>query len=143
MTVTTTDNDIIPIIPDDEPLFGDALQRIRRSRHISQAELARRIDVNHSYISRLESGQRAPSLDLIARIEAHLDLDDQECRLLRRGAGYLRTVEALVLADPVMMMLARALNDPAIPREAREAFRAQVVAMVEYAGGYVPAGGDQ
>lgn len=122
-------------------LFGRALSGVRRDHDLSQSALARALGVNHSYISRLEAGQRSPSLDLINRIEAALNLNDEESRLIRRAAGYLRTAESLVLADPLMMALARALNDTSIPEATREAFRAQIAAMIEHAGGYV--GGDR
>ena len=49
-------------------LFGERLRELRRSRGLTQAELARAAHVTVSYIWRLESGGAAPGIDLVARL---------------------------------------------------------------------------
>lgn len=69
--------------------FGEILRELRGSRRISQLQLARLVGVNHSYISRLERGTRAPSPGLVQRLSAALHLDADEQARLAQAAGYL------------------------------------------------------
>ena len=48
--------------------FGERLRELRRSRGMTQAELAREAQVTVSYIWRLESGGTAPGIDLVDRL---------------------------------------------------------------------------
>lgn len=48
-----------------------------RERHqppITQAELARKLDISRSYLKRLESGERKPSADLLRKIKDELGI---------------------------------------------------------------------
>jgi len=46
--------------------IGLAIARARERENISQAELARRLGyTNHAHLSRIESGQKAPSLNML------------------------------------------------------------------------------
>jgi HTH-type transcriptional regulator, competence development regulator len=52
-----------------EQTFGQALRTARREQHISQRELARRIGVDFSYISKIENDRLpAPSADRVVAI---------------------------------------------------------------------------
>jgi transcriptional regulator with XRE-family HTH domain len=48
--------------------FAEQLRRIRRSRGMTQRDLARKSHLTESYLSRLEAGLIAPGIDLLARI---------------------------------------------------------------------------
>jgi transcriptional regulator with XRE-family HTH domain len=48
--------------------FAGKLREIRRSRGMTQKDLARQAHVTESYLSRLESAQIAPGIDLVARL---------------------------------------------------------------------------
>lgn len=48
--------------------FAARLRELRRSRGMTQAELARQSHVTLSYIGKLEAGNSAPGLDLIDRL---------------------------------------------------------------------------
>ena len=50
--------------------FGLAIQNARRRLEISQEELAHRSNLQVSYISRIERGLQAPSLEAIAAMAA-------------------------------------------------------------------------
>jgi transcriptional regulator with XRE-family HTH domain len=49
-------------------LFAARLREVRRSRGMTQAELARQAHVTVSYVWRLESGGAAPGIDLVDRL---------------------------------------------------------------------------
>lgn len=48
--------------------FADRLRRLRLSRGMTQAELARQANVTVSYVWKLESGAAAPGIDLVDRL---------------------------------------------------------------------------
>ncbi len=48
--------------------FAERLRQLRRSRGMTQRELARLSHLTESYISRLENGTIAPGIDLVARV---------------------------------------------------------------------------
>jgi transcriptional regulator with XRE-family HTH domain len=56
--------------------FGLALRKDRRDTGITQAELARRCGYDHSFISRLESGDRNPTPTNVRLIVEALDGDE-------------------------------------------------------------------
>ena len=59
---------------DPEKQFGANLARARERGGLSQSELARKVDVLYTYISRLETGKAAPSFGLIVRLAGALDI---------------------------------------------------------------------
>lgn len=52
--------------------FAARLRELRRSRGMTQAELARLAHVTVSYVGRLENGGAAPGIDLVDRLAAAL-----------------------------------------------------------------------
>ena len=48
--------------------YGGSLKEARKSRGVSQNELARRTGIPQPYISRIESGRISPSLDYMDRL---------------------------------------------------------------------------
>lgn len=54
-------------------LFAERLKEVRRSRNMTQAELARRAYVPSSYISDLEKAKTAPGIDLVDRLAKALE----------------------------------------------------------------------
>jgi Helix-turn-helix domain len=64
--------------------FGGELRRIREARRLPQRTLGRAAGVDHSRVSRWESGVRSPSARQLGRAAVALGLDDAGCgRLLR------------------------------------------------------------
>jgi len=53
-------------------IFAEKLRLLRRSRGMTQRDLARLAHITESYLSRLESGLIAPGIDLATRIAAAL-----------------------------------------------------------------------
>jgi len=95
---------------------GDFVRRNRESKGLSLRELARRVEVDPAYLSRVEAGKVPPSSRLVARIASWLDCTEEELLLLagklppaiqdfvKRGphgaAMALTEVAAMEIAEP-------------------------------------------
>jgi transcriptional regulator with XRE-family HTH domain len=53
---------------------GQLIENARKNAHLTQAELARRVGTNKSYISRIENGKTEPKVSTFYRIAAALGL---------------------------------------------------------------------
>ena len=66
--------------------FGDQVRALRTARGYSQRALGERVGVSFTYISKVENGKLDfgdyPSEDLIRRLAAALDADEEELLLL-------------------------------------------------------------
>lgn len=58
------------------------LRRARKNKHISQAELARRIDIKQAYISAVEEGKTNITLKTLQKFCKELDI---EFKLMAKG----------------------------------------------------------
>ena len=65
--------------------FGQYIKHLRLRREMSQSEMARQSGVEHSYISRLESGEREPSRATVDAIADVLGIDHETARLVAFG----------------------------------------------------------
>jgi len=80
---------------------------IRRARHMSQRQLAGRMQVPRTYISKIENGKAIPTLGSLQRLADALGVD---MRQLIRDARSLRDEEvASILADPFLAEIAALL----------------------------------
>lgn len=64
-----------------EQAFGKILKRERKSKSLSQEELAYFSDLDRTYISMLERGKRQPSLKTIFMLASALDILPSEIML--------------------------------------------------------------
>lgn len=64
-------------------MLKDNIKRIRENNHISQRELARRINMSSQMISKIERGETTPSLETLNKIAEALDIKVDE--LLNTG----------------------------------------------------------
>lgn len=64
--------------------FGKVIRQSRKDKGFSQRELAHRIDVDFTYLSKLENdrSEYAPKEEVIRSLAAHLDLDEEELIVL-------------------------------------------------------------
>ena len=51
-----------------EEQVGKNIQKIRKSRNLTQQELADKIDMNRAHLGHLEQGRKSPSLETIEKI---------------------------------------------------------------------------
>jgi transcriptional regulator with XRE-family HTH domain len=83
------------------------VKEIRRARHLSQRQLASRMMVPRTYISKIENGKAIPTLSSLERLASALGVD---MRHLVRDARSLRDEEeANILADPLLAEIAALL----------------------------------
>jgi len=59
---------------DQSKLFGKRLKALRKSRKLSQAQLAEKIDVGTKFLGDLETARRSPSFETIVSIARELDV---------------------------------------------------------------------
>jgi len=78
--------------------FGSWLRQLRSERNISQTELASAVEVSPSFLSRVESGDKAPSPELVERLSAHLGLD-ATTTMLRAGIMD-ETIQRAIASQP-------------------------------------------
>jgi transcriptional regulator with XRE-family HTH domain len=111
-----------------KPRFGRILARHRHRLGMSQPELARRIDCDHSFISRLERGEREPSRSMLMRMAELFRLGEKENSELFSAAGFLPPGRVIV-SLPVLVEIEDALNNPDISPEFKLVVRMQLSAI--------------
>lgn len=98
------------VVASEQPAAEEGLQvaravrDARRERGLSQRQLAGRMQVPRTYISKIENGKAMPTLSSLSRLAAALEIDI--CDLVR-DARSRRSEEALtVLGDPFLAEIA-------------------------------------
>lgn len=59
-------------------LFGEVISQLRRNLGLSQEDLADRAGVHRTYISQLERGLKSPTLAVLMKLAAALDVQASE-----------------------------------------------------------------
>jgi len=80
---------------------------IRRARHLSQRQLAGRMEVPRTYISKIENGKAIPTLGSLERLAAALEVD--VCQLVRDSRSRRDDEVTAILADPFLAEIATLL----------------------------------
>jgi transcriptional regulator with XRE-family HTH domain len=80
---------------------------IRKARHMSQRQLAGRMQVPRTYISKIENGKAIPTLGSLERLAAALEVD--VCHLVRDARSRRDEEIATLLADPFLAEVAALL----------------------------------
>ena len=94
--------------------LGRALVRLREERGLTQKQVADLAEISNSTLSRLESGDRGVSREVLDRICGVLELDRQEELGLLTAAGFLNQDAAQILADDEVAQIARLLHAPTV-----------------------------
>lgn len=91
----------------DEPDGIDvarAVREVRRTRNLSQRQLAGRMQVPRTYISKIENSKAVPTLSSLERLAHALEVDI--CELLRDGRSRRAREAAALMADPFLAEIA-------------------------------------
>jgi transcriptional regulator with XRE-family HTH domain len=100
--------------------LGQLLTRLRNERGLAQKQVAHLAEIDGSTLSRLESGDRGVSRDVLDRICEVLNLDRHEQLSVLTAAGFLNQDAAQILADDDVAQLARLLHASSVdPDDAR------------------------
>lgn len=104
--------------------FRGLLKRHREARRWSQERLAAEAEMDHSLVSRLESGQRSPTREAIGKLGRGLTLAPEEKDRLLIVAGFFPDQpENAVSDEPAVTRIYRLLHDETMPREKRDNLR--------------------
>jgi transcriptional regulator with XRE-family HTH domain len=108
--------DRLPLLPQLVPLppaqaaaeaglqVAGQVREIRRARHLSQRQLAGRMQVPRTYISKIENGKAIPTLGSLERLATALGVGI--CHLVRDARSRRDEEVAAVLADPLLAEIA-------------------------------------
>jgi transcriptional regulator with XRE-family HTH domain len=88
-------------------LVAAQVREIRKARHLSQRQLAGRMQVPRTYISKIENGKAIPTLGSLQRLAAALEVN--LCHLVRDARSRRDEEVAQILADPFLAEIAAAL----------------------------------
>ena len=83
------------------------VREIRRARHLSQRQLASRMEVPRTYISKIENGKAIPTLGSLERLANALEVD--MCQLVRDTRSRREEEVIAILADPFLVEVASLL----------------------------------
>ena len=81
-----------------------AVREIRKARELSQRQLAGRMQVPRTYISKIENGKAMPTLSSLERLANALQVDI--CDLLRDARSRRREETSAIFADPFLAEIA-------------------------------------
>ncbi|HET6600253.1 MAG TPA: helix-turn-helix transcriptional regulator [Burkholderiaceae bacterium] len=106
---------------------GVALRSLRTARRISQARLAQRCNCDHSYVSRVESGDRTPTRDAVGAFARAMRLDGMERDQLLVAFGFAAENPAATIAgQPEVARLYDLMEQESIPPEIKHIVKAQL-----------------
>src|SRR5580704_5497695 len=81
-----------------------AVRDLRKGRNLSQRQLAGRMQVPRTYISKIENGKAMPTLSSLERLARALEIDI--CDLLRDARSRQHEEAASIMADPFLKEIA-------------------------------------
>lgn len=85
-----------------------AVREIRASRSLSQRQLAERMNVPRTYISKIENGKAVPTLGSLERLAGALAVDI--CVLLRDARSRRHSEIQAIMSDPFLAEIASAVS---------------------------------
>ena len=104
--------------------FRGLLKRHREARRWSQERLAAEAEMDHSLVSRLESGQRSPTRDAIGKLARGLELAPEQKDRMLIAAGFFPDQPENALSDePAVTRIYRILRDEKTPQPVRDNLR--------------------
>lgn len=91
--------------------FTSQLKQWRKSRNMSQLDLALAADVSQRHVSWLETGKSQPSRDMILRLSEAMEVPLRERNHILNSAGYTNMYSEKALDDPSMNAVTAILTD--------------------------------
>lgn len=114
--------------------FAKKLKELRGIAGLSQSRLAEASGFDHSYVSRLESGNRVPTRDAVEKLSEALRLNDGQLDSLLASAGFMpQRIESLFADEPVLSDVLSILQSQEIPEPVRANVRQMLEVMVHQA----------
>lgn len=113
--------------------LGPLLTRLRESRGLLAKQVAGRAGLDASTISRLESGERGASREVIDRLAAALDATGSDYHALLNAAGFLPDQAALLLDDPDFASLSALFTSAALTPSDRQTLRSYITLALRHA----------
>lgn len=114
--------------------FAGLLRDMRDRRRLSQSRLAEAAGFDHSYVSRLESGNRMPTRDAVLKLGDAMALEESERDALLASAGFMPgRIESLFANEPVLSEVLGLLQDGSVPDEVRDDVRRMISLLVRQA----------
>lgn len=98
--------------------FGPVLREVRGD--FSQSGLAEGMDINHSSVSRLESGERRPSRDMVEVVAHTQGLSETEADRLRAAAGFRGHRNTIWHTESGLLIVNALLMDSGTPESVKE-----------------------
>ncbi len=100
----------------EQPDFSQLLKQYRERGRVSQSRLAEIAGFDHSYVSRLESGNRTPTREAVTKLADALDLLPEHRDNLLAAGGFMPVrVESLLGDEPALMELLHLLQSRDVP----------------------------
>jgi transcriptional regulator with XRE-family HTH domain len=94
--------------------LGRLLTRLRNERGVAQKRVAQLAEIDGSTLSRLESGDRGVTREVLDRVCDVLALDRRERLEVLAAAGFLNQDAAQILSDDDVARVARLLHAPGV-----------------------------
>ena len=120
--------------------FGHLLKSARLERGLTQKQLADSVNVDGSYIARLEMDERRPSRKVVLQLSKALQLTPEEGDHLLASAQHLPEgdLERLLnssgvsMTHPVIQVVANALHDKELSPRGRELLEEEIKSYVAF-----------
>src|SRR6266704_4873093 len=96
--------------------FGRRLRELRKQKNISQRDLAARVGIDFTYLSKIEGGRSDPPSEvIIRRIAQVLEADEDE--LINLAGKVPKDLKAVLEESPQAVELLRVLSERKLPDE--------------------------
>src|SRR5713101_7372527 len=96
--------------------FGQRLRDLRKQKNLSQRDLAARVGIDFTYLSKIEGGRLDPPSEIVIRHIAQV-LDADEDELINLAGKVPKDLKAVLEESPQAVELLRVLSERKLPDE--------------------------
>lgn len=97
--------------------FGQRLRDLRKQKNLSQRDLAARVGIDFTYLSKIEGGRLDPPSEVIIQRLAQV-LEANEDELINLAGKVPKDLKAVLEESPQAVELLRVLSERKLPEEA-------------------------